>query len=175
MSSKDENENDKTLMSSKDENKNEKMNQNNNIIKELNGHLNEIIDKSKSFKDQIRSIRKVENVNEFYFINNYSDKELEFKIFKLKLAHLSNIIDKKLLKQIFGHAFETLANKLMNTTNKKENQMIFNNVNKNKEKRYKQDETSAFYELCKMYLISAEGYENANVDFLTMKATSEIC
>ena len=26
-----------------------------------------------------------------------------------------------------------------------------------------------------MYLISAEGYENANVDFLTMKATSEIC
>ena len=27
----------------------------------------------------------------------------------------------------------------------------------------------------KMYLISAEGYENANVDFLTMKTTSEIC
>ena len=175
MSSKDENENDETLMSSKDENKNETMNQNNNIIKELNGHLNEIIDKSKSFKDQIRSIRKVENVNEFYFINDYGDKELEFKIFKLKLAHLSNIIDKKLLKQIFGHAFETLANKLINTTNKKENQMIFNNINKSKEKRYKQDETSAFYELCKMYLISAEGYENANVDFLTMKTTSEIC
>ena len=125
MSSKDENENDKTLISSKDENKNETMNQNNNIIKELNGHLNEIIDKSKSFKDQIRSIRKVENVNEFYFINDYGDKELEFKIFKLKLAHLSNIIDKKLLKQIFGHAFETLANKLINTTNKKENQNDF--------------------------------------------------
>ena len=26
----------------------------------------------------------------------------------------------------------------------------------------------------KMYLISAEGYENANVDFLTIKITSEI-
>ena len=26
----------------------------------------------------------------------------------------------------------------------------------------------------KMYLISAEGYENANVDFLTIKTTSEI-
>ena len=117
MSSKDEN--DKTLMSSKDENKNETMNRNNNIIKELNDHLNEIIDKSKSFKDQIKSIRKVENVNEFYFINDYSDKELEFKIFKLKLAHLSNIIDKKLFKQVFGHAFETLANKLINTTKKK--------------------------------------------------------
>ena len=26
----------------------------------------------------------------------------------------------------------------------------------------------------KMYLISAEGYKNANVEFLTMKTTSEI-
>ena len=146
MSSKDENENDKTLMSSKDENKNEKMNQNNNIIKELNGHLNEIIDKSKSFKDQIRSIRKVENVNEFYFINDYGDKELEFKIFKLKLAYLSNIIDKKIFKRIFGHTFETLANKLINTTNKEENQIIVNNINENKEKLYEKDETKPFYD-----------------------------
>ena len=45
-------------------------------------------------------------------------KELEFKIFKLKLAHLSNIIDEEIFKQIFGHTFETLANKLTNTTNK---------------------------------------------------------
>ena len=103
MSSKDENENDKTLMSSKDENKNETMNWSNNIIKELNDHLNEIIDKSKSFKDQIKSIRKVENVNEFYFINDYCDKELEFKIFKLKLTHFSNIIDKKLKKYLVMH------------------------------------------------------------------------
>ena len=98
---------------------NETMNQNkkNMITKKLNDHLDKIIDKSKSFEDQIKSIRKVENLNEYYFINDYGDKELEFKIFKLKLAHLSNIIDKKLFKQIFGHTFETLANKLINTTN----------------------------------------------------------
>ena len=31
-----------------------------------------------------------------------------------------------------------------------------------------------FFCMYKMYLISAEGYENANVDFLTIKTTSEI-
>ena len=35
-----------------------------------------------------------------------------------------NIIDKKIFEQIFGHTFETLANKLINTTNKEENQII---------------------------------------------------
>ena len=98
-----------------------------------------IIDKSKSFEEQIKSIRKVGNLNEYYFINDYGDKELEFKIFKLKLAHLSNIIDKKLFKQIFGHTFETLANKLINTTNKEENQIIVNNIEKNKDKLYEMD------------------------------------
>ena len=67
-------------------------------------------------------------------MGNYGDKELEFKIFKLKLAHLSNIIDKKLIKQILGHTFETLVNKLINTTHKEENQIIVNNINGNKEK-----------------------------------------
>ena len=65
-------------------------------------------------------IRKVGNLSEYYFINDYGDKELEL-IFKLKFAHLSNIIDKKLFKQIFGHAFETLANKLINQQRRKSN------------------------------------------------------
>ena len=53
---------------------------------------------------------------------------------------MSNEIDKKLFQQIFGHTLETLANKLINTTNKEENQIIVNNINKNKEKLYKQDD-----------------------------------
>ena len=44
---------------------------------------------------------------------------------------MSNEIDKKLLEQIFGHKFETLANKLINTTTKEENQIIVKNINKN--------------------------------------------
>ena len=51
---------------------------------------------------------------------------------------MSNIIDEKLLKQIFDHKFETLANKLINTTNKEENQIIVKNINKNKDKIYEQ-------------------------------------
>ena len=89
----------KTLISW-NEDDDETMNQNNsNIIKQLTDSLDKIIGKSKSFEDQIKSIRKVENLNEYYFINDYGDKELEFKIFKLKLAYLSNIIGKKLFKQ----------------------------------------------------------------------------
>ena len=49
-----------------------------NEIKELNGHLIETIDKSKSFEDQIKLIKKVENPKEYYFINNFDDKELKF-------------------------------------------------------------------------------------------------
>ena len=52
---------------------------------------------------------------------------------------MSNEIDKKLFEQIFGHTLETLANKLINTTNKEENQIIVNNINKNKEKLYEMD------------------------------------
>ena len=107
---------------------------NNNIIKVLNDLLDEIIDKSKSFEDQIKSIKKVENLNVYCSINNYGDKALEFEIFKLKLADLSNIIERKIFKQIFSHTFETLANKLINTTNKEEKQIIVNNINENKEK-----------------------------------------
>ena len=107
-------------MSSKDGDDNGTMNQNKNIIiKESNNSLDEIIDNPKSFEDQIKSIRKVENLNEYQFTEDYGDKELKFKIFNLKLAHLSNIIDKEIFKQTFGHTFETLANKLINTTKKK--------------------------------------------------------
>ena len=130
-----ENENDETLMSSdKDDDDDEiikilmhshkyaktaNQNEKNITIKKLNDHFDKIIDKSESFEDQIESLEKVENLDE-YFINDFDDKELKSKIFKLKLAHMLKIIDKKLFKQIFSHTLETVANKLINTTNKEE-------------------------------------------------------
>ena len=54
-----------------------------------------MIDKSKLSEDEIESLEKVENLEEYYFINNFDDKVLRSKIFELKLAHLSNIIEKK--------------------------------------------------------------------------------
>ena len=107
----------------------------------MNDYFDEIIDKSKSFEEQIKSIKKVENLDEYWSRDNYCDKELKFKYFKLELAYLANIIDKKLFEQIFGHKFETLPNKLINTTNKEENQIIVNNINKNKEKLHEEDDS----------------------------------
>ena len=77
-------------------------------------------------------------------MGHYGDKELKFKIFQLKLAHLSNIIDNKIFEQIFGH---TLANELIDTTSKEETQITVNNVNENKKKLFEEkDKRSDFYD-----------------------------
>ena len=43
---------------------------------------------------------------------------------------MSDDIDKKLFEQIFGNALTKLADKLINTTNKEENQIIVENIKK---------------------------------------------
>ena len=43
---------------------------------------------------------------------------------------MSNEIDEKLFEQIFGHTLIKLADKLINTTNKEENQIIVKNIEK---------------------------------------------
>ena len=52
--------------------------QKNIIIKKLNDYLDEIIDKSKSFEDQIKSIRKIKNLDDYYYVNGFGDKKLKF-------------------------------------------------------------------------------------------------
>ena len=52
---------------------------------------------------------------------------------------MSNEIDKDLFEQIFDHKFETLANKLINATNIKENQIIVKNIEKYKYKLFEKD------------------------------------
>ena len=134
MSSKDENE--KLKEENKNENENENENEDEddetmsqNEVKELNDHLDEIIDKSKSFEDQIKSLKKkIEGLKGYWPYNDYDDKELKSKYFKIELADMSNEIDKKLFEQIFGHTLIKLADKLINTTNKEENQIIVKNI-----------------------------------------------
>ena len=53
---------------------------------------------------------------------------------------MSNIIDKKLFEQIFGHTLIKLVDKLINTTNKGENQIIVKNINKNDDKLFEMDD-----------------------------------
>ena len=144
---------DKTLMSSKDEkeklkkeneteneddyydyeNQNKTIDQN-KIIKGLNDILDEIIDKSKSFEEQIKSLIKRKDLEGFYPYNDFGDKELKSKYFKIELAKLSNDIDKKLFEEIFGNTLIKLTDELINTTNKEKNQIIVGSVKKNKYK-----------------------------------------
>ena len=47
---------------------------------------------------------------------------------------MSNEIEETLFEKIFGHTLIKLADKLINTTNKKENQIIVKNILKSKDK-----------------------------------------
>ena len=85
-------------------------------------------------------VKKREDLTGFYPYKDFGDKELKSKYFKIKLADMSNEIDKKLFEQIFGHTLIKLADKLINTTNKEENQIIVKNIEKNKDKLFKEDE-----------------------------------
>ena len=84
-------------------------------------------------------MRKVKNLNEYYDKHYDDNKELKLKIFQLQIEHLSNIINEKLFEQIFGHTLIKLADKLINTTNKEENQIIVENIEKNIDKLHKMD------------------------------------
>ena len=67
------------------------------------------------------------------------NKEVNLKIFKLKFAYLSIDIDEQLFEQVFGHTFAALPDKLINTTNKKENKIIINDIKKNRDILYEHD------------------------------------
>ena len=67
------------------------------------------------------------------------DKELNFKIFKLKIAYIANSVDEMLFEEIFGHRFGTLGNKVINTTNKKKNQILIQDIKKNMDILYETD------------------------------------
>ena len=111
----------------------------NEIIKEANYNLDKIIDKSKSFEERTKSLKKREDLKGHWPYKDFGDKELKSKYFKIELADMSNEIDEKLFEQIFGHTLIKLADKLINTTNKEENQIIVKNINKNKENFFQMD------------------------------------
>ena len=53
---------------------------------------------------------------------------------------MSNEIDKNLFEQIFDHTLIKLADKLINTTNKVENQIVIKNIEQNKDKLFEMNE-----------------------------------
>ena len=80
----------------------------NEIVKDLNDNLDEITDKSKSFEEQIKSLKKREDLKGYWPYNDYDDKELKSKYFKIELADMSSEIKEKLFEQIFGYTLKKL-------------------------------------------------------------------
>ena len=91
----DDNENDKILISSNEDNENENENENEdddddddetkskNEKNKIEGNKrkkwssDEIIDKSKSFEEHIKSLKKLEDLKEYWPCNDFGDKELK--------------------------------------------------------------------------------------------------
>ena len=113
-------------------------------IKKLNGYIDKIIDKSKSFEDQIKSLKK--DLKKYVPHKDYDDKELKYKYFKIKLADMSNeiVIWKKLFGKIFGHALIKLVDKLISTANKEDSQIIVKNINVNKKNLQERKKTKPY-------------------------------
>ena len=69
----------------------------------------------------------------------YEDnKETNLRLFKLKLAHIFNDVDDNLFTEIFGLTSVELADKLINTTSKENNQMIIDHIEIKRDKIYEQ-------------------------------------
>ena len=88
--------------------------------KEINNNF-KIIDETKSFEQQINLLKGTDNLSEYWHTKYNYDKELNLKIFKLKYENFSEDLDEKIFEEIFSHKFVTLANKLINTTSKEQN------------------------------------------------------
>ena len=112
------------------------------ILKQLNNYF-KTIDETKSFKEQIETLKTKDFLDEYWhFGYHHGNKELNFKIFKAKAAFILNNLDEQLFEKIFGHTFTALVDKLINTIGEKENKIIIDDVKKNRDKIYEQDEYS---------------------------------
>ena len=102
--------------------------------------------KNKSFEEQIELLKeRGEFLGEYWYVGYYhGNKELHYKIFKAKAAHLLNDLDEQLFEKIFGHTFAALVDKLINTIDKEENQIIVDDIENNKGKIFEQDKYSKF-------------------------------
>ena len=88
-------------------------------VKEINNNFKKI-DETKSFENQIDTLKEILWLNDYWDMFYYEDnKEMNLRLFKLKFAHIFNDVDDNLFKEIFGHSSVKLSDKVINTTSKK--------------------------------------------------------
>ena len=94
-------------------------------------------------KEQIETLKTKDFLDEYWhFRYRYGNKELNFKIFKAKAAYILNDLDEQVFEKLFGHTFAALVDKLRNTIGEEEYKIIIDDIKKNRNKIYKQDECS---------------------------------
>ena len=137
--------NEDDVIKNNNDNDNDSNNDNDRKIRQINNCF-KMIDETKSFKDQIKLFKKkTDDLSDYWYTTYYDDdKEINLKIFKLKFAHVLNDVDENLFEEVFGHTFVTLANKLINTTSKEENQIIINDLKKNRDKLHERNNCNNF-------------------------------
>ena len=142
---KDENENENENESENEsENENESDDEQYYEIKQINNNFKKI-DETKSFKDQIYILKEIPWLNGYWHMDYYEgNKEKNLRLFKLKFAHIFNDVYDNLFKEIFGFTSVKLADKLINTTSKEENQMLVNDIEINRDKIFEQVEFNKF-------------------------------
>ena len=105
----------------------------------------EKIDETKSFQDQVDILKELPWLNDHWYTEYYEDdKEINLRLFKLKFAHVFNDVDDNLFEEILGLTSVKLADKLINTISKEENQMLVNDIEINRDKIFEQDKYSKF-------------------------------
>ena len=104
-------------------------------MRQLNNWF-ETINQTKSLEEQIELLKeRGEFLSEYWYVKYYHDnKELNCKIFKAKAAYLLNDLHDQLFKRIFGYTFAALVDKLINTIDKEENQIIIDDIKNNRSK-----------------------------------------
>ena len=123
----------------KNESKNESENENESddgqyYLKQLNNNFKEI-NETKSFKDQIDILKKIPDLDDYWYMQHYEDnKETNLRLFKLKLGKIFNDVDDNLFTEIFGFTSVELADKLINRTSKKDNQIIIDDIEVKRDK-----------------------------------------
>ena len=146
--SDNENKND-SVNENKSESENERENENESdygqyCLKQINNDFKKI-NETKSFKDQIDVLIEVPYLINYWDMHYYEDnKETNLRLFKLKFAHIFNDVDDNLFKEIFGLTSVELADKLINTTSKEDNQMLIDHIEIKRDKMFEQDKYSRY-------------------------------
>ena len=165
---KNESENDKTLIPSKDEKENENEDENKNILleyienvddklfkeyskgKNFNSFINEF-DRATNKEDKEKIVQELKDINSF--VEHYAQMEDNYNEYENKIFDIINAVDYFVYNALKNGRVILIVGNTQTLLRKKK-----------------------FFFLCmyKMYLISAEGYKNANVEFLIIKTYIEI-